>query len=165
MHPSSLLTASLAGVRSQSQAPLKKPRPQVYRLLLNVADASLRQGADGATFSVNFPGELGLDPERHYMMAVEFCHVQGLLDPDVWFKVHVAGLLCPNLADTRMPSDVVHVQYGAGYSTTLGRDSLGILLTDRTFLRSKTLRLYFTDAAGAPLDLAPFVLGLVVWEV
>ena len=48
------------------------------------------------------------------------------------------------------------------------RDTLGIPVTDRTFLRSKTLRLFFTDAPGALLDLAtvtPFVLGLVVWEV
>ena len=102
------------------------------------------------------------------MMAVEYMHVRGLLDPDVWFKVHVAGLLCPNLADNRQPSDVVHVQYGEAYMTTLTRDTLGIPVTDRTFLRSKTLRLFFTDAPGALLDLAtatPFVLGLVVWEV
>ena len=80
----------------------------------------------------------------------------------------MAGLLCPNLADRRQPSDVVHVQYGEAYMTTLTRDTLGIPVTDRTFLRSKTLRLSFTDAPGALLDLAtatPFVLGLVVWEV
>lgn len=169
LNPSGLLTASLQGARHLQQPPLKRPRPQVYRIRLETAEAAAKNGAAGALFNVNFPGELGLDPERHYMLAVEYCHVDNMADPRSWFEVHLDGLMCPNLASARQTSDIIHVQYGEGYNAgAICESTLGIPITDRSMFRSKTLRVYFTDSAGAPLDLTggiqQWVVGLIIWE-
>jgi len=111
-----------------------------------------------------------LDPTKSYRIAVEsFVNKSYYVNPYL--------IVCPSFSQGNTYSTlqdgsdfVLCAVNGAGYVETINQCTLGCKLQDVSFLRTKQIRIKFTDLDGVPLSptvfgaAASFLLTLVVWE-
>lgn len=144
---------------------------KIYRIVLNSKDRiNAFEHASNSWFHINV-GEVPLQNSNiKWQWAIESFLIP--LFPPVplvitSLYVDIPSIIQPNSFSTitKCENTVAIISKTFEYTNRLNYDSIGVPLTDLSWLRGGTINVKVSDALGTPAGLVGFQCVLVVWEI